>query len=879
MEKKPLNLYKISFSEDFFDSLSDGIVNKISPSCKVKDFTIILPTKKACIELENRFQNYEEKPKIISISNLNEKFLNIKLDANYGSRFALLKRINKILSSFLTDNLNLTLELSEYLFQLLTLIQSHNISYEQIIPLLTQENDLYKQKISKILINFFEKWKEENILTPAGYNNFLIQNLNKENLIIAGINSTLPSILELYKRTIKNQNSYVILYGIDDYLTKENWQNIAANNAQYNNAHICKYLQINPNEIAPWNNNNRAHSEFASLALRSAHECNNWHELTNLDSKNIEYYLSSDQYDEARTIVNLVKNYSQEKILIVTPDENLTINIKLSLEFANLDFNIIRDFPLKSSLVGRWLELCLNYLANRQSLINLITLLKHPFSFAPEEELLTLEETLRTSNIKDIFLLSSDFSFLAELFKYLDDFLKIGSFSSLNDFLNQHLLFAQNISKIALWETEEALELKKYFEQIISEYEYFQPININGYVSLYYFFINSAFYRPEFSQQKKITLSKPIDARLFKSDLIILAGLNKDIWPAKIENEMILKKLGINIGDKYISESAHDFQSFLNSEKIILTSSEKIAGSNASPSPWIQRILTLARIIAKKDQISVRRIEEEFQNRPINFANPPVEARPQRLSVTQFEKLVFNPYHIYVDTILRLKKYPKLIKEAAALDFGNFIHKAIEIKFDHPEYSFSEAGQRALSLFNLDQPQIRILWWPRFLRIASWYENNFKHSNGVYLESKGYLNLANSFILTAKADRLEIEQNQVNIIDFKTGILPTLKSIANGKSLQLLLEAIIAENSGFNCQNKKLKYKVESLKYIQLTGGEESAKILSLKFDQELFNKANSYLNDIISSYQNPNIPYYYTKKKLLSYCHYAHLARDLNLA
>lgn len=877
MENNSLNLYKISFAEDFFNSLISGILDKISPSCKIKDFTILLPTKNACIELENRFENYPEKPRIYSISNLNDYLLNIKITQNYASRFSLLKRINKILSSFISDDLNLTLELSDYLFKLLNIIESYNISFKEIIPILTQENDLYKQKISKILVKFFEEWEEEKTLTPAGYNNLLIKNLNKEKLIIAGINSTLPSILELYQRNINKKDSYIILSGIDDYLTMDNWQNISSNNAQTVNAQICKYLDIDPSKIVSWSKDEKKSSEFVSLALRSAHQCDNWHELNNLATDNIEHYLASDQYDEAKIIVNLLQNYITEnsKVLIVTPDENLTINLKLNLEFANIDFNIIRDFPLKSSLLGRWLDLTLNYLTNRQSIINLITLLKHPFSFATEDELIKLEEIIRNSNIKDIFSLSMlDYPFLEKLRIHLNNFLAITNFSTFNNFLEQHLLFAQNISKSELWETQEALKLKEYFTQITSEYEYFQAINIKEYISLYSFFMASAFYRPEITHPKNITLVKPIDARLFKSDIIILAGLNKDIWPNKVENDLVIKNLGINISDKYISENAHDFQNFLNSEKIILTSSEKIAGSNISPSPWLQRILTLAKMITKKNKIEENSF---FFSQSINFAIPPIESRPQKLSVTQFEKLIFNPYHIYIDAILNLKKYPKILKEVSSLDFGNFIHKAIEIKFFHPEYNFAEAGQKALNLLNLDQPQIKILWWPRFLRITNWYENNFKNNDYTYLEVKGHLNISSNFIITAKADYLEIKQHQVDIFDFKTGIIPTIKSINDGKSLQLLLEGIIAENSGFHGQNKKNKYQVESLKYIQLTGGEEVAKILSVKFSQELFNKTYSYVNEIINAYKNPDMPYYYTKKKLLSYCHYAHLARDFN--
>ena len=75
--------------------------------------------------------------------------------------------------------------------------------------------------------------------------------------------------------------------------------------------------------------------------------------------------------------------------------------------------------------------------------------------------------------------------------------------------------------------------------------------------------------------------------------------------------------------------------------------------------------------------------------------------------------------------------------------------------------------------------------------------------------------------------------------------------------------------------NKRVNYEITSLKYIQLSGGEEPAKILSVKFDQYLLDKTKVFMNELIESYEDQNKSYQYTKKKSLSYCHYSHLARQ----
>ena len=58
----------------------------------------------------------------------------------------------------------------------------------------------------------------------------------------------------------------------------------------------------------------------------------------------------------------------------------------------------------------------------------------------------------------------------------------------------------------------------------------------------------------------------------------------------------------------------------------------------------------------------------------------------------------------------------------------------------------------------------------------------------------------------------------LRIIDYKTGTLPTRKSVADGSSPQLLVEAVIAHNQGFGTV-----FPTDGdfqLEYWRLTGGE-----------------------------------------------------------
>jgi ATP-dependent helicase/nuclease subunit B len=70
----------------------------------------------------------------------------------------------------------------------------------------------------------------------------------------------------------------------------------------------------------------------------------------------------------------------------------------------------------------------------------------------------------------------------------------------------------------------------------------------------------------------------------------------------------------------------------------------------------------------------------------------------------------------------------------------------------------------------------------------------------LHVEQKGELTLstrAGPFRLTARADRIEVRDDGIDILDFKTGQLPSAKAVSAGFYPQLTLTAAIARGGGF----------------------------------------------------------------------------------
>ena len=638
-------------------------------------------------------------------------------------------------------------------------------------------------------------------------------------------------------------------------------------------------LNVKSSSIVPWYEES-INSTFISKALKPAKSCGDWYD--NKEYSNITYLNAFNQYDEAKNIIKIIKDNSSKSIMVVTTDDNLMEKLILYINNDLEDISIIRDLSLSNCKAAIWLKLCLNFITEKFSLLSGLALLKHPFSnidpaLLSELEILIRDNNFRSNNIFDAILEDEFLNNIMINTEYFKDFEQEDSFK---EKLQEHINFAEKITNINIWEDELSNEFKILLDSLLEKLDIFNDLNLENYTFLFNYFIKSAYFRPEIAEIKRVTILKPIDAKLHTADLVILAGLNEGTWPKlpSIDpcfNNMMFEKIGSPLPEQSISEESYNFQCLANAKEVILTRSEKIDSSITTPSRWFLKLLTLSRskaISRTLEILSIKNKEDEFI-----FPSPDIKYRPTSLSVTQIEKLIYNPYHIYVDIVLKLKKLPPLTKELSSLEFGNFIHKAMEIKHYLPSESYIEAGNKALNKLKIyNNNQVKLLWWPRFLRITEWLKENQNFSYQAFLENPGKMNISDNFTIIAKADRIELESNKINIIDYKTGKIASSKSIYAGQTLQLLMEGLIAIDSGFSCQYKAKKYQLNSLKYIQLSGLEEPAKILEINInDKPIIAQTRKYLNELFEEYRSSSTPYYYTKKKVLSYCYYEHLSRS----
>ncbi|MBI5323378.1 double-strand break repair protein AddB [Bradyrhizobium sp.] len=386
-----------------------------------------------------------------------------------------------------------------------------------------------------------------------------------------------------------------------------------------------------------------------------------------------------------------------------------------------------------------------------------------------------------------------------------------------------------------------------------------------------------------------------LEARLTEADRVILGGLVETVWPPAPRVDPWLSRpmrhdLGLDLPERRIGLSAHDFAQLLGHEDVILTHSAKVGGAPAVASRFLHRLEAVAgeerwkaaRKAGDNYVYYAGAIDQPAEVRPIDqpAPKPPRETRPTRLSVSAIEDWLRDPYTIYARHILRLDPLDPVDMPLSAADRGSAIHAALG------EFTQTYSGRLPSDILGalrsigekhfkplMERPEARALWWPRFQRIARWFADWETARRGdlgaILAEIKGDLEIAldndRKFILSARADRIERRHDgSYAILDYKTGAPPTAKQVRMGLSPQLTLEAAILRAGGFDGIDAGSS--VGELAYVRISGNNPPGehKALALKIRQndtpqppdEAADHARAQLEALIRRFENPDEPY-----------------------
>ena len=351
----------------------------------------------------------------------------------------------------------------------------------------------------------------------------------------------------------------------------------------------------------------------------------------------------------------------------------------------------------------------------------------------------------------------------------------------------------------------------------------FAPVNLDAVLAA---LMDGTKVPPSERRRDDVHIWGELEARLMNPDLLILAGVNEDIWPASADpGPWLSRKMRLDVGleppERQQGQAAHDFELALGNGRVIIAYATRLGTAPALPSRLLQR---LDAFVGETEAEAMRARGRHWldQAATIDFAGLPRPARrpaptpaaadrPRRLSVTEIETLMRSPYDIYARHVLGLKRLDPLGAEPSARERGTMIHAVFEqfvregLNFSAPDAAARLEAMAVESFRNLESiRERRAIWLERFGRAAEqfleWERTRHGHIASRAAEIKGewLIPELGNFVLVGKADRIDQRTDGLlEILDFKTGGVPAPKDMIGFEAPQLLLEAAMAKAGAF----------------------------------------------------------------------------------
>ena len=636
---------------------------------------------------------------------------------------------------------------------------------------------------------------------------------------------------------------------------------------QFRFARFAAQVGIHPCDIPRWSRDtpaNAARNRLISLALRPAPVTDQWLQegpgLTEVAeaAAGLTLVQADSPGQEAAAIALRLRKAAEEgrTAALITPDRVLSRQVRAALERWRIEPDDSAGEPLSLTAPGRLLRHVAEALSRKLTAEDLLILLKHPLTHSGRDD--RGQHLLRTRDLElDLLRGEMPFPNRAQLvdwavkrgrdpgvMAWVDwvETAALGLFAPgaepLGDHVARHLSATRRLAagpeaegEGALWQKAEGEAARKLMDSLQEEAGAGGTMTAAEYRDLVTALLAAEEARDPLAPHPGVMIWGTLEARVMGADLVILAGLNEGTWPQAPGadpwlNRKMRAEAGLRLPDRTIGLSAHDFQQSVAGAEVWLSRSRRDAETETVPSRWLNRIVNLMKGASEESRAALaameargaqwlswaaRLDEPEARVPPATrpAPAPPAEQRPDRLSVTQVEKLIRDPYWVYARKVLDLEPLTPVRQQPDAPLRGTVLHAVLHDFIeqtraglpDAPEALLMEIAERVLE----DQapwPAARRLWRARIARIAPWFVATERARRQLgrpdLLEVRGAAEIGRKgFTLSAMADRIDrAPDGQVLIYDYKTGSAPSDKQ-EKAFNKQLWLEAAMAAKGAF----------------------------------------------------------------------------------
>jgi len=667
--------------------------------------------------------------------------------------------------------------------------------------------------------------------------------------LAAGITTSAPAVAALIGAVARLAQGAVILPALADTraMPAEEWDALGPNDdgrseeshPQYHLRRLLDRIGVARDEVLPWPGGGRA----ASSAIRGRAVTNamvaprfsdKWTRLKAPERRltGIRVAELPDPASEAQAIAIALREALEvpgKTAALVTPDRTLAERVSAHLQRWGIEADDSAGQPLSATPAGTLLLAIAGAAVENLAPVPLLALLKHPLVGGEGDERLAWLDVVRTL---DLALRGprprAGLDGLDERFTegnadrawrsvrgaaaHLDGV--IGSAMTLAQFAAALRDMAEALAGEAAWRGPDgrlAAELLGDLDQSADAAGI--AIGADDIVPLLRGLMDALPVRRPYGGHPRISIWGLIEARLQKADLMILGGMNEGVWPSLPKPDpwlapQIRRQLGLPGLEFRTGLAAHDFMSALGAPRVLLTRARRDSRSPTVASRLWLRLQAMTGGMTRDQRLERLAValdaNEKVEPATRPAPQPPAEARPKRIAVTDLDRLKADPFAFYAKAILGLKREEPVDAEHHAAWKGTAVHEVLEAWFKQDNCDPAKLAARAEAMIADESihPMLRALWAPRLMEAIQWIatESATDREAGrapIVAEEYGEAEVA-GVTLYGKVDRVDrLPDGKLAIVDYKTGQAPRPKAVGEGFALQLGLLSLIARDGGF----------------------------------------------------------------------------------
>jgi len=376
-----------------------------------------------------------------------------------------------------------------------------------------------------------------------------------------------------------------------------------------------------------------------------------------------------------------------------------------------------------------------------------------------------------------------------------------------------------------------------------------------------------------------------------KFDGLIIAAVEDEFLPGSSSistffNDRVKHELGLSTSLQEKDERFYHFMRLLNSSDNILLSyrNQGDSGEEIKPSAWLALLEQFNHLAFNTDlkdcklEALVNAPENTFTHSAKHIAiesqqpmpSIPENLIPTKISASQYQELMNCPYLFYAARCLKLETTDEIRLALSKADYGERIHKCLEafhqsvdglpnyFKADVTEKNRDAASECLNSIIkhvfssDLNENHEHQAWYLQAKKIVPHYIDwQIKHNQNWHtykfeehiIKELEINNTNKPLKLSGRLDRIDRDDNGLNVIDYKTGTISSNKEVEAGEQVQLPFYHTLLEDEELNVtQVEYLEVKSDTVKTRAKLSGDKLEAIAKESTDRlkEIFNQLHT---------------------------------------